>query len=176
MIGAAQISIYIFATIVVVIPLAGLIKKVPIFESFIAGGKHGFDLIIKIIPFIVGMYVAIDMLQASGFFDLVLEYFAPALLQVGFHQEMLPLALVRPISGSASIALLDDIITRYGPDSLSARTAATIFGSTETTFYVIAVYFGAVGIKHYRHALATGLIADAAGIIASIIVCYFMFG
>ncbi|MCP8352292.1 spore maturation protein [Candidatus Synchoanobacter obligatus] len=159
-------------SIILGIPLIGLIKRVPIFESFITGGKQGFNIIINIMPFIIGMFLAIEMLQASGFFT-ILQDILP------FHDyppEIIPLALIRPITGSGTIAVLIDIIDKYGPDSLGARTAATILGSTETTFYVIAVYFGAIKVKHYRHAITVGLIADLAGFIASILICGYMFG
>ena len=146
------------------------------FESFVAGGKNGFDLIIKIAPFIVGMYVAFGMLEASGFIQLLYEITEPFLSKIGFPAEILPLAVMRPISGSGSIAILTSIIENHGPESMVAKIAATVLGSTETTIYVIAVYFGSVGVKHYRYALPVGLIADLAGIIASILVCYFMFG
>jgi spore maturation protein B len=171
----AQISALIFSIILIAIPLMGLKRKVAIFESFVEGGKDGFEVVIKIIPFIVGMYVAIGMLRTSGFFDLATSFLSPLFGLIHFPPEILPLALLRPITGSGSIAILTDIISQHGPDSLIARTAATILGSTETTFYVVTVYFGAVSIKRYRHAIATGLIADLAGIVTSIIVCKLMF-
>lgn len=169
------ISNSILAVIIIGIPMVGLIRKVDIFESFIQGGKQGFDIIIKITPFIIGMYVAIGMLQASGFFNILLQYSKPVLDPIGFPAELLPLAILRPISGSGSLAMLANIVSQYGPDSIISLTASTILGSTETTFYVLAIYFGSVGVKKYRHALATGLIADAAGIIASIIICSWIF-
>lgn len=165
----------LLAVIILGIPFVGLIRKIDIFESFIDGGKHGFDVILKIIPFIVGMSVAIGMLNASGFFTLLKETTAPYLSPLGIPPELLPLSVIRPISGSGSIALLSNIIDQYGPDALITRMAATILGSTETTFYVIAIYFGAIGVRRYRHAIASGLIADLAGIIASISVCYWLF-
>ncbi len=170
------ISNLIFASMIVGIPLYGLWRKIELFESFVSGGRHGFDLIIKITPFIVGMYVAFGMLQASGFIQLLYQFTEPFLSKIGFPAEILPLAIMRPISGSGSIALLTDIIHTQGADSLIAKTAATVLGSTETTIYVIAVYFGSVGVKHYRHALPVGLIADFAGITSSIAICYFLFG
>lgn len=171
----SQISALIFASFIVLIPLVGLIRNVAIFESFIEGGKHGFELVIKIIPFIVGMFVAIGMLQTSGFFTIVTNALAPLFKLIHFPPEILPMALLRPISGSASIAVLSDTIQRHGADSIVARTAATILGSTETTLYVIAIYFGAVNVKKYRHSIATGLIADLAGIIASVVICQLLF-
>lgn len=170
------ISNLIFTALLIGIPLYGVIRKVELFESFVAGGKSGFDLIIKITPFIVGMYVAFGMLEASGFIQLLYKATEPFLSKVGFPAEILPLTIMRPISGSGSIAILSNIIETYGPESMVAKIAATVLGSTETTIYIIAVYFGSIGIKHYRYALPVGLIADFAGIISSILVCYFMFG
>lgn len=168
-------SVFIFSSVILYIPFMGIVRKIAIFESFVEGGKHGFELIIKIIPFIVGMFVAIGMLRTSGFFDLATGFLTPYFQYIYFPPEVLPIALLRPITGSGSIAILSETIMQYGPDSLIAKTAATILGSTETTFYVVAVYFGAVNVKHYRHAILTGLIADAAGIIASVAICRYLF-
>lgn len=167
------ISALLLSFIILFIPLIGLIRKIDIFQSFVNGGKEGFEIAVKIIPFIVGIYVAIGMLQASGFFSLAANILSPYL---SLEPELLSLAIVRPISGSGSIAILANIIEQYGPDSLASRTASTILGSTETTLYVIAVYFGAVSIKRYRQAIPAGLLADLAGIISSILICRFMFG
>lgn len=169
------ISDWIFLSLVVGIPMLGLMRGVTVYESFIEGAKGGFEIIVKIIPYFVAMIVAIGMLRASGAFDLVNRMLAPVFNAVGFPVETLPLALMRPFSGAASNAILVDTIHQYGPDSLLAKTSATIMGSTETTFYVIAVYFGAVGIKRIRHAAITGLIADAAGVIAAVVVCNWLF-
>lgn len=176
MILLSALSNIIFAFVIIGIPLFGIFRKIEVFESFVAGGKNGFELVIKITPFIVGMYVAFGMLEASGFITLLYNLTAPYLSLVGFPAEILPLALMRPISGSGSIAILTNIIDTYGADSMITKIAATVMGSTETTIYVLAVYFGSVGIKHYRYALKVGLIADAAGICASIIICYLLFG
>ena len=169
------LSSLIFAFFITSIPLYGLFKRIDIFESSVSGGKTGFETVVRIIPFIVGMYVAIGMLQASGFLALVSQKAAPLLTQLGIPTEILPLALMRPISGSGSLALLTDIVEQTGPDSLASLTASTIMGSTETTIYVIAVYFGSIRVRYYRHALLTGLIADFAGIAASIIICQWLF-
>lgn len=167
---------YILAAFIVLIPLIGLRQKIDIFDSFLTGGKKGFDVIIKIVPAIVGMYVAIGMLRASGFFEIVTNYLSPLLEQLGIPASILPLMLLRPISGAGTIALFAETIEQYGPNSIDALTSATILGSTETTFYVIAVYFGAIGIRRYRYAIGVGLLADLAGVIASIAVCKMMFG
>ena len=121
------------------------------------------------------MYVGIGMLRASGFFDVIALILQPAFQHLSISTDIIPLSLMRPISGSGSIALFAETIDRFGPDSIEALTSATILGSTETTFYVIAVYFGAIGIKRYRYAVTVGLLADLAGIIASIAICQLLF-
>ncbi len=160
---------------VVGIPLYASIKKVDVFDAFIVGAKQGFELSVSLIPYLVAMMVAIGMLRASGFFDLLYGFLAPYLGKLGIPAETLPLALVRPFSGSASMGVTAEIIHANGGDALVSKIAATMMGSTETTFYVIAVYFGAVSIRRTRHAIPAGLLADLAGIIASIYVCRYFF-
>jgi spore maturation protein B len=172
---AAQLSQWIadslFLAMIVGIPLYGYYKKLPVFETFVAGAQEGFQVIIKIFPFLLGMLVAIGMLRASGVFAILGTWLAPVFNQLGVPHEILPLALVRPLSGAAANGVLADLITTHGGDSFIAKLGATIMGSTETTFYVLAVYFGAVGIARTRHALPVGLLADLTGVIASVAVC-----
>ena len=172
---ANQLSNWMFLAFIVGIPLYAAIKKVNVFDAFIIGAKKGFDTSVSIIPFLIAMMVAIGMLRASGFFDLVNKILAPVMTMIGMPPEVLPLALIRPFSGSASTGVMAELIHQYGGDSLISKTAATMMGSTETTFYVIAVYFGSVGIRRTRHAIPAGLLADLAGIIASVIVCRYLF-
>lgn len=170
------VSEWAIPVIIVGIPLYAVIKaRVPVYEEFVEGAKEGFNVAVKIIPYLVAMLVAIGMFRASGAMDLITRWASPALDFVGFPSDLLPLALMRPLSGSGSLAILTDLIKTHGPDSLIVKMAATIMGSTETTFYVIAVYFGSVGIKKFRHSIPAGLLADLAGIIASIIICYWVF-
>jgi len=157
------------------IPLYGAYKRIDVFDAFIVGAKQGFETIINIIPYLVGMLVAIGMLRASGFFELLSATLAPVLNAIGMPTELLPLALVRPFSGSAATGVMADLIHQHGGDSFIAKTAATLMGSTETTFYVIAVYFGVVNIRRTRHAIPAGILADLAGIIASVFVCRYFF-
>jgi len=158
------------------IPLyAALRHRIPVYEVFVEGAKEGFAIAVGIIPYLVAILVAIGMFRASGAMEFVSEGLAPLLTPLGIKPEILSLALVRPLSGSASLALLADIARTHGPDSLTARIGATLIGSTETTFYVIAVYFGSIGIKKFRYAVPGGLIADLAGVVASIIVCAWFF-
>ena len=169
------LSSLIFASIVLFIPLHGLSNRIDIYSSFLSGGRNSFQVIINIIPTIVGMYVAIGMLRASGFFGFLEVQLEPMLSVLGIPVALVPLIIMRPLSGSGSIALLAETIQYFGPDSIEAITAATIIGSTETTFYVVSVYFGAVNIKHYRYSVAIGLLADLAGIISAIMVCKYLF-
>ena len=172
----SSISNALFLLMVAGIPLYGALRKVKVYDSFLEGAKEGFDVVIKIIPFLVGMLVAIGMLRASGAFDTISALLAPALNLIGVPSEIIPISLMRPFSGAASNAMLVDMISAYGPDSLVARIGGTIMGSTETTFFVIAVYFGAIGIKRPRHAIASGLFADVVGILAAVYICQWLLG
>ena len=172
---ANQLSNYVLLAFVVGIPLYGVIKKIDVFDAFIVGAKQGFDTTISIMPYLIAMMVAIGMLRASGFFELLSLWLAPLLAVIGMPPELLPLALIRPFSGSASTGVMAELIHAHGGNSFIAKTAATLMGSTETTFYVIAVYFGAVGIRRTRHAIPAGLLADLAGIIATVLICRYLF-
>jgi spore maturation protein B len=157
-------------------PLFAALRRIAVYEEFVEGAKEGFLVGVRIIPFLVAMLVAIGMFRGAGGIDLLTRVLQPALDLAGFPPELLPISLMRPLSGSASFALLSDLVGQYGPDSLLVRMAGTLFGSTETTFYVIAVYFGSVGIKRTRHAIPAGLIADLIGVIASVAICRVVFG
>lgn len=172
---ANQFSNWMFLSFIVGIPLYASLKKVNVFDAFIVGAKQGFEISVSIIPYLVAMMVAIGMLRASGFFDIMNQLLAPLMAKIGMPAEVLPLALIRPFSGSASTGVMSELIHQYGGNSLIAKTAATMMGSTETTFYVIAVYFGAVGIRKTRHAIPAGLLADLAGVIASVLICRYLF-
>ena len=172
-----QVSRYIIPLLLVGIPFYGLIfKKVKVYETFVVGAKDGFTIAIRIIPYLVAILVAIGMFRASGALDLLLNFLSPVLTFIGFPPENLPLALMRPLSGSGSLGLLTDLINQHGPDSLIAKIGATMYGSTETTFYVLAVYFGSVGIRKTRHALVAGLFADVVGGFSAVYICRFFFG
>ena len=172
---SGYISNILFLAFVVGIPLYGAIKKVNVFDAFVIGAKEGFDVTVSLIPYLIAMMVGIGMLRASGFFEIVNCALAPMLSAVGMPPDLLPLALIRPFSGSAANGVMVDLIQQHGGNSFIAKTAATMMGSTETTFYVVAIYFGAVGIRHTRHAIPSGLLADLAGIIASVCICRYLF-
>ena len=169
------ISNWIFLAFVVGIPLYGLIKKINVFDAFVTGAKQGFETSISIVPYLIAMLVAVGMLRASGFFEWLSTLLAPVLTYLGMPSELLPLALIRPFSGSAATAMMAELIHEHGGNSFIAKSAATLMGSTETTFYVVAVYFGTVGIRRTRHAIPAGLLADLAGIITTVLICRYLF-
>jgi spore maturation protein SpmA len=157
-------------------PLYAALRKVKVYEEFVEGAKEGFEVALRIIPYLVAILVAIGMFRAAGGIDLLSKALAPAMLAIGFPPELLPLVLMRPLSGSGTLGVFTELVKTFGPDSLLARTAGTIFGSTETTFYVLAVYFGSVGIKRTRYALLAGLTADLVGVVASVVICRVVLG
>jgi len=149
-------------------------RRVKVYEAFTEGGKEGFDIFLRILPYIVAILVAIGLFRVSGALDYLSELLAPITLRVGMPSEVLPVALMRPLSGSGSLGMVAEIV-KAEPDSFNARLASTMFGSTETTFYIIALYFGSVGIKKIRHAMVAGLLADVAGILMAVWVCRIVF-
>jgi spore maturation protein B len=157
-------------------PLYAALRRVKVYEEFVEGAKEGFDVAIRIIPYLVAILVAIGMFRAAGGIDMLSRALSPLMLAVGFPPDLLPLVLMRPLSGSGTLGIFTELVKQFGPDSLIARIAGTIFGSTETTFYVLAVYFGSVAIKKTRYALLAGLTADLVGVIASVIICRIAFG
>ncbi|MBI9070010.1 MAG: spore maturation protein [Melioribacteraceae bacterium] len=154
----------------------GVIKKVKIYEVFVEGAKEGFNVAIRIIPYLVAMLVAIGVFRAGGGMDFLIIILKPMTQLIGMPAEALPMALMRPLSGSGSLGIMAEIIATHGADSTIGIMVSTFFGSTETTFYVLAVYFGAANIKRSRHALVAGLLADAAGIIAAVFIVNLLFG
>src|SRR5438034_2658935 len=152
-------------------PIYAAARGIKVYDEFVEGAKEAFNVILRIIPFLVTMLVAIGMFKGAGGIDLLTKLLSPILTPLHFPTDLVPLALMRPLSGSATLALLTDVVHRFGPDNIISLMAATIYGSTETTFYVVAVYFGSVGIKQTRHAIPAGLLADLTGVIASVIIC-----
>ncbi|MFC6332321.1 spore maturation protein [Paenibacillus septentrionalis] len=162
--------------IIVFIPLYAMVrKKQPVYEVFVDGAKDGFDTAIGIIPHLVGMMVAISMFRASGAMDAMLMAVKPIFDWFGIPSEILPLGILRPITGAGSLAFTADLIATHGPDSLIGRIASTIQGSTDTTLYVLTVYFGAVAIRNSKYALKVGLFSDLVGFIAAIVICMLVF-
>jgi spore maturation protein B len=169
------LSLWAIPVLLVAIPLVGLIRGVKVYDVFIEGAREGFEVAVKIIPFLVGILAAIGMFRGSGAMDLVTVALRPIVTATGFPAELVPLAILRSLTGSGSLAFTTDLVKTAGPDSLLARTAATMYGSSETTFYVLAVYFGAVGIRKTRHAVPAALIGDIVAAAAAVAVCAWMF-
>jgi spore maturation protein SpmB len=161
------------------IVLGALYKNIDIFGAFIEGAKGGFEVAIKIIPYLVGMLIAISMLRTSGTFDVIINGMRQLFLAIGTDTRFvdgLPTALIRPLSGGAARGMMIDAMTTHGPDSFAARLSSVLQGTSDTTFYVVAVYYGAVSIKNTRYSIGAMLLADLVGIITSILLAYLFFG
>jgi len=171
-----QISDYAIPAIFIIIILAAVLKKVKAYDLFIEGARDGIETIIKIMPSLVGLLVAVGVFKASGALDLLILLLRPVVDLLGMPPEVAPLALLRPISGSASFAFVTEIIKAFGPDTYEGRVAATMMGSTETIFYTLAVYYGSVGVKNIRYTLLAAIMADIISVIASLWACRFIFG
>jgi len=170
------ISIWLIPVLIFAILILAWRNKVKVYEAFIDGAKEGFSVAIKIIPYLVAVLVAIGMFRASGAMDIFVALFSPITNLIGMPAETLPVALMRPLSGSGALGLVTELMKQHGPDSFIGRVASTMWGSTETTFYVVAVYFGSVGVRRVRHSVAAGLVGDAVGLIMAVIICRLVFG
>ena len=168
-------SLLLLPLLIIVIICYGLAKRVPVYEAFVEGAKDGVKTGLNIIPYLVAIIAAVSMFRASGLLDLTAVKLAPVLNFCHIPPDILPVMFTRSLSGSATLGLLSEIISATGVDSYASTLAAVMIGSSETTFYVLAVYFGSVGIKKFRHALLAGLIADFAGILAAVFVSYLVF-
>ena len=169
------ISLWALPFIIVLILTVGMFKKIPVYENFTEGAKDGFKVAVNIIPYLVAIIVAISMLRASGAIEMLAHSLSFILAKFNVPADVLPVIFVRPLSGSAALGLFSDIATSAGAMSYSTKLAAVMVGSSETTFYVLAVYFGSVGISKFRYALWVGILADIIAAIMSIVVCSWMF-
>ena len=160
--------------IILVIVIYGLKEKRKVFDDFLDGAKEGIEIVLSIFPTLIGLFVAIGALRSSGILDIIIRILNPMLSIINFPTELMPLAMLRPISGSSSIAIATDIMTNYGTDTELGMMASVIMGSTETTLYTIAVYTSCVKIKKTRFILLAALTADIVGIITSVVVCRFL--
>jgi spore maturation protein B len=158
------------------IPLYALWRKVDVYAAFLEGARGGFETGVRVIPPLVAVLVALGMLRASGALDAAARALAPLLDPLGIPASVLPLVVIRPLSGGAALGVVGDVLRSEGPDSYAGRLVSVMCGSTETTFYVLAVYFGAAGITRYRHALPAALLADLAGMAAAVVVVRLLFG
>lgn len=170
------VSSWLIPCFLLIVLITATWKKVPTYETFVEGGKEGVKMAFTLLPFLVGMIVAISILRSSGAMEAFIQLISPILAFIGVPPDIIPLALIRPISGSAAIGMTTELIGTHGPDSFIGRLASTMQGSADTTLYILTVYFGAVGIKKMRYALKVGLLADLVGIIASIIIVNMVFG
>ena len=148
----------------------------PVYESFVGGAKEGFEVAVRIIPYLVAILFAIAMFRASGAMDAFVALLGPVTTLIGVPAELIPMAILRPLTGSGSAAIVADMIAQYGEDSLLVKMAAVMYGSSETTFYVLAVYFGAVGVTRTRHAVPVGLLADGVGVLLAVYITRWLFG
>lgn len=171
----SMLSKYMIPLIVVSVPLYAITRQVPVYESFVEGAKDGFPTAIQLIPHLVGMIVAVSIFRETGALSFYLSLLEPIARWLQIPSEVLPVGLLRPISGSGSLAFVESVLKTYGPDSFLGKLASTIQGSTDTTLYVITVYFGAVGIRKAQYALKVGLLADLAGFLAACLICTMVF-
>ena len=173
------VTSFLLLLIIISFILAGFFKKVNVYDAFIEGAKDGFSTAVRIIPYLVAILVGIGVFRASGAMDWLIQGIGSAVSACGIDSDFvaaLPTALMKPLSGSGARGMMVDAMTTYGPDSFVGRLSCIFQGSTDTTFYILAVYFGSVGIRYTRHAVACGLLADLAGVLAAIVIAYFFFG
>lgn len=161
----------VIASIVVI----GHFRKVPVYETFVEGAKEGFPTAVRLIPHLVAMTVAVSVFRESGALELLLGWMRPFFEWLRIPPEIVPMALLRPISGTGSLAVMNDIFQTHGPDSLLGRIASVLQGSSDTTLYVLTVYFGSVGIRNARYAVKVGLLSDLAAAVFSVVVVYWLF-
>lgn len=167
----AEISRWAIPLLLLLIPVLAYLRKVPVYESFVTGAEEGFKTGVRILPFLIGMLVSISVFVDSGALETVSCWLQPLFALLGLDPDfasIIPLAIMRPLSGSGALGVATQLITQHGPDSFIGRLASTLLGSSDTTFFVITVYFGSVGIKKYRYALKVGLLADLVGLIVSV--------
>jgi spore maturation protein B len=170
------ISVIAIPSIIVIIPLYGYAKGIKVYEVFSDGAKEGFQVALRIIPFLVAIFLAISAFRSSGAMDILSWILSPITSRIGMPGEVIPMALMRPLSGSGALGIMSELIRTHGPDSFIGRLVSVMMGSTETTFYILAVYFGSINVKQTRHALPAALTADLAGIIAAVVVTHAVFG
>lgn len=171
-----MLSAYAIPLLLVAIPLYGVYRKQPVYEQFVEGAAEGVAMALQILPYLLAMLLSVSVFRASGAFDLLISVLSPLAEPLGIPGQVLPLALLRPLSGSGALALSADILGSAGPDSFTGLLASVMQGSTDTTFYILSVYFGSVGVKRYRYGLTVGLSADLVSFVASCAVCRLFFG
>ncbi|OPY58908.1 MAG: Spore maturation protein B [Pelotomaculum sp. PtaU1.Bin035] len=166
----SELSRWAIPVVLLVVPLIAALRKVKVYETFVDGAEAGFATAIKTIPYLVAMLVAIGIFRASGAMEVLVKTLSPALNIIGLPTEVLPHAIMRPLSGGAALGIASDIIKTYGPDSFLGRLVSTMQGSCDTTFYVLTLYFGSVGIRKYRYSVILGLVSDLTTLVASVLI------
>lgn len=170
-----EISNWAIPAILFLVPVIAYFRQVKVYEAFVEGASEGFETAIRIMPFLVAMMVAINIFRASGAMNVCVESIMPILQLCGVPSELVPLAIMRPLSGTGSLGLTTELLNTHGPDSMIGRIASTVLGSTDTTFYILTVYFGAVGITKPRYSVFVGLLGDMIGFFGSIYICQQLF-
>lgn len=170
------LAVWAIPFLMAAIPLCGYLRGVPVYEAFIEGAREGFELMVRILPYMVSIFVALAVFRASGALDLLARVLQPLTGTLGLPPEVLPLVLIRPLSGGGALGITAELMRQYGPDSYVGRLASTIQGSTDTTFYILTLYFGSVGVKNPRHAPVAGLAGDLAGFVAATLAVRWWFG
>jgi spore maturation protein B len=170
-----QLSLWVIPIILLIIPIIGYFRHVKVYEAFVEGAAEGFHTAIRIMPFLVAMMVAINIFRLSGAMDVWVDILQPILEFCGVPADLVPLAIMRPLSGTGALGLTTEILNTHGPDSMLGRIASTVLGSTDTTFYILTVYFGAIGISRPRYSVFVGLLGDLVGFAGSIYICHRLF-
>ena len=171
-----QLSLWIIPLLLLTVSLVGYLRRVRVYEAFVEGAADGFHTAVRIMPFLVAMMVAINIFRTSGAMDIFISFLQPLLILLGVPPDLIPLAVMRPLSGSGALGLTTEILNTFGPDSLVGRIASTVLASTDTTFYILTVYFGAVGIRNPRYSVFVGLLGDLVGFFGSVYICKQLFG
>jgi spore maturation protein B len=171
----AELSRWAIPGVLLIVLLAAFVRGVKVYETFVDGAEAGFSTAVKIIPYLVAMLVAISIFRASGAMEVLVAALSPVLDQVGLPAEVLPHAIMRPLSGGAALGIASDIIKIHGPDSFLGQLVSTMQGSCDTTFYVLTLYFGSVGVKKYRYSIISGLLADLTTLVASVYIVNVIF-
>ncbi len=169
------VSVLLLPLFILFVIVFGLVKKTRVYESFIEGAKQGFSVSFKIMPYVVAFVFAVGLFRAAGGFELLTSILKPVLSFLNIPTEVIPLAITRPFSGSASLGVLASILKESGPDSFAGRVASTIMGSSETVFYTVALYFGSVGISKTRHTIPAALAAEITALLAAVLICSILF-
>ena len=166
-----SIGIFIIPILILIIFSAAIIKKVPVYDTFVSGVKEGFMCVFKIAPYLLTMLFAIDIFRKSGALNFIVSFLKPVFSLIGMPEGVIPMFIIKPLSGSASLSMMTDIIKNYGVESREGVIAAVMMGSTETIFYTLTVYFGSCNVKRTRHSLIASIVAHVAGCIAAIYIC-----